>query len=338
MKIAFFEGEKWERTHFKKSSLGKEHSLFFYHDPLTSENIPSDSTDAEILSVFIYSKVDKKVLDKFPRLKMIATRSTGFDHIDLKECRHRGIPVSNVPYYGENTVAEHTFALILSLSRKVHQAYIKTTSADFTIQGLQGFDLKGKTLGIVGAGKIGLHVIKIARGFGMNVLAYDPNRNSFLEEIMEFKYTDLANLLKNSDIISVHTPHNKYTHHIINMENIKTIKKGALLINTARGACVDTNSIIYGLDNHILAGAGLDAFEGEDLIKEDQALLYNDLSKNNLKTILQNNILLRNEKVVITPHIAFNSKEAIMRILDTTIANIHKFIAGTPINVVKLKV
>ncbi len=333
MKIAIFETEKWEKKHLKKSEL-KKYNLIFYKQELNEDFIPDESNEIEIISTFIYSKINKRVLDKFPSLKMIATRSTGYDHIDIRECKKRNIVISNVPYYGENTVAEHTFALILALSRKVHQAYIKTTKGDFSIKGLQGFDLKGKTLGIIGAGKIGLHVIKIAKGFGMKVLAYDVVKNSFLEEILEFKYTDLDEVLKKSDIISIHTPYNKHTHHIINMNNIKIIKKGALLINTARGVCVDTNAIIYGLENNILSGVGLDAFEGEDLIKEDQALLYKDLPKDKLKTVLQNNILLRNERVVITPHIAFNSKEAIIRILDTTVKNIICFLNNKPENIV----
>ncbi len=140
--------------------------------------------------------------------------STGFDHIDLAECRKRKIKVANVPYYGENTVAEHTFALILSLSRNIHRAYIRALRGDHSIEGLKGFDLKGKTLGVIGAGHIGLHVIRIAKSFGMNVLAYDTRENRFLAEVLDFQYVPLEFLLKKSDIITLHVPYNKNTHHL----------------------------------------------------------------------------------------------------------------------------
>ncbi len=333
MKIGIFEIERWEKSYLKKSPL-QNHELIFFKQELNAETLVPELSQLDVVSTFIYSKVDKKVFDHLKNLKMIATRSTGFDHIDMEYANKKNIVVSNVPYYGENTVAEHTFALILSLSRNLHKAYTQTISGNVSIKDLQGFDLKGKTLGVIGAGKIGLHVIKMARGFDMNVLVYDVHKDNFLSEILEFKYTDLESLIRKSDIVSLHTPYNKYTHHIINKENIKLFKKGSLLINTARGGCIETEAIIYGLENNILGGVGLDAFEGEDLLKEDQALLYHDLSKEKLETILQNNILLKNEKVVITPHIAFNSKEAVMRILDTSVQNILGFIAGEPQNMI----
>ncbi len=332
MKIGIFEIEKWEKNYLKKSLLAN-HELYFFKQELNNKTVTSlNIKDLDIISTFIYSKIDKPVIDYLSSLKMISTRSTGFDHIDTDYAAQKNISVSNVPYYGENTVAEHTFALILSLSRNLHKAYTQTLSGRFSIKELQGFDLKGKTLGVIGAGKIGLHVIKMAKGFDMKVLVYDINRDNFLSEILDFTYTDMENLLKKSDIITIHTPYNKHTHHIINMNNIKLFKRGSILINTARGGCVETEAIIYGLENNILAGAGLDAFEGEDLLKEDQALLYHDLSREKLETILQNNILLKNEKVVITPHIAFNSREAVMRILDTSVKNIIGFIEGKPQN------
>ena len=269
-----------------------------------------------------------------PRLKMVATRSTGYDHIDLKAARRRGIAVANVPSYGENTVAEHTFALFLSLSRNVHKAYLKTTQADFSLEGLQGFDLKGKILGVVGAGHIGLHVIKIAKGFGMKVLAYDVRRQPFLSEVLDFQYASLNELLQASDIVTLHTPYGPQTHHLINRPAIQQMKRGALLINTARGSLVETDALVWGLDQGIVGGAALDVLEGEDLIKEERQLLSADFSKEKLVTALKNHILLHRENVVITPHIAFFSKEALQRIVETTVSNIFNFLSGTPTNLV----
>ena len=332
MKITFFETQNWEKAILKKKL--KKHSLKFYKEPLTLDNV-KEAKDSEIISVFIYSKINKDILKKLPKLKLITTRSTGFDHIDLKECKKRNINVCNVPFYGENTVAEHTFALILSLSRNIHKAYNRTIREDYTIKGLKGFDLKGKTLGVIGAGHIGLHVIRIARAFGMNVLAYDIHQDSFLSEILEFKYVPLKELLEKSDIITLHTPNTKSTYHLINKKTIKSIKRGALLINTARGTVVDTSALIEALDKGILSGAGLDVLEGEKLIKEEKQLLYEDDKIDILKKIVKDHILLSKDNVVFTPHIAFYSQEALERILNTTIQNIIDFMSKTPCNIIK---
>jgi D-lactate dehydrogenase len=294
--------------------------------------------DADVLSVFIHSQVTRDKLDRMPNLRFIATRSTGYDHIDLEACNQRGIPVSNVPRYGENTVAEHTFALILSLSRKIHKAYQRTVAGDFSLNNLEGFDLKGKTIGVVGAGSIGLHVIRIAKGFGMNVIAYDVRPNQLIAEVLGFEYVPLETLLAESDIISLHAPYLPATHHLINAETIKLIKPGALLINTARGALVDTDALIEALNAGILSGAGLDVLEGEELIEEEERLLHAPEASEQLRAALRRHLLLRRPDVVITPHMAFFSKEARERILDTTIANIHAFEEGHPANVVNAPV
>ena len=271
MKIAFFEIKDWEKNYLRKRL--KNHSIVFFKESLSLKNV-QNVKDFDIVSVFIYSKIGREIIQKLPRLRLIVTRSTGFDHIGLRECKKRKITVCNVPFYGENTVAEHTFALILSLSRNIHKSYLRTTREDYSIEGLKGFDLKGKTLGVVGAGHIGLNVVKIAKGFGMRVLVYDINENQFLAEILGFDYVPLKELLKKSDIISLHVPYNKNTHHLINKKTIKLIKRGAFLINTARGGVVDTEALIEALDKKILAGVGLDVLEGEKLIKEEKQLLY----------------------------------------------------------------
>ena len=218
MKIAFFEITAKEKKLLIKQL--KQHELLFFEEALTIDNV-SKVKDVNAVSMFIYSELEKAVLVKMPKLKLIATRSTGFDHVDVGYCNKQKITVCNVPYYGENTVAEHTFALILSLSRNVHKSYVRTLQNDFSIDGLIGFDLKGKVMGVVGAGHIGLHVIRIAKGFGMEVKAFDTNQDSFLAEVLDFEYVSFGELLKTADIISLHVPYNKHTHHLINRENIK---------------------------------------------------------------------------------------------------------------------
>ena len=331
MKIAFFEIKGWEKKFLRKRLKG--HQLEFYNGPLNSENV-NKIKNFDIVSVFIYSKIDKHILSKLSRVKLIATRSTGFDHIDLNECRRKGITVCNVPFYGENTVAEHTFALILSLSRNIHKSYMRTIRSDFSIDGLRGFDLKGKTIGVLGAGHIGLHVIRTAKGFGMEVLAYDVNQDHFLAEVLGFKYTSFEEVLKNSDIITLHVPYNKSTHHLINKDTIRLIKKGAILINTSRGGIVDIESLIEALDKKILSGVGLDVLEGEELIKEEKQLLYDPKKLHILGDIIKDHILLRRDNVVFTPHIAFYSREALERILDTTVENIINCLSEKPQNVI----
>jgi D-lactate dehydrogenase len=291
--------------------------------------------DFDALSVFIYSKIDEQIIQEIPNLKLVTTRSTGFDHIDLDVCKKRGITVCNVPSYGENTVAEHTFALILSLSRNMCKACIRRFEQDFSIEGLEGFDLKGKTIGVVGTGQIGLHVIRIAKGFGMNVVAYDVRQNKLLSEVLEFEYVTLEDLLARSDVITLHVPHMKATHHLMNKDTFKLVKKGAILINTARGSIVDTEALIDALDKKILAGAGLDVFEGEEVIKEEKQLLYEPKNLEVLASLVKDHILLSKDNVVFTPHIAFYSKEALERILETTVENVAAFVSGKPQNVVQ---
>jgi D-lactate dehydrogenase len=269
-----------------------------------------------------------------PGVKLVATRSTGYDHIDLASCAARGIPVCNVPRYGENTVAEHTFGLMLTLTRNIHKAYLRTVAGDFSLKGLEGTDIKGKTLGVVGTGSIGLHVIRTAIGFGMNVIAYDVKPNPVFADVLGYRYASLDDLLAQSDIISMHAPYLPATHHLINKETIARIKRGAILINTARGGLVDTEALIDALDQGILAGAGLDVFEGEELMEEEERLMRAPEAGEQLRMLVRQHILLRRPDVVITPHIAFFSKEARERILDTTIANIQAFYEGHPRNVV----
>lgn len=333
MKAVFFETEPWEKRFLARALKPLGLKVQFVPEPLTERTLPS-ARDAEILSVFIYSRLTRSLVSKLRKARLIATRSTGFDHIDLKACRARKIRVANVPSYGENTVAEHTFALILALSRNLHKAYVRTVRGDFSLEGLQGFDLKGKMIGVVGAGKIGLHVIKMARGFGMEVLACDSRKNPFLAEVLDFRYAELPELLRRSDIVTLHLPYSAESRHLMSRKNFSLMKRGALLINTARGGLVDTDALVWALDQGKVGGAGLDVLEGEELVKEERQLLEKDFPKERLITLLKNHILLHRENVVITPHIAFDSREALQRILETTVSNLRGFLENRPANLV----
>lgn len=330
-KSAFFEMEDWGIEHIQKKELTERIDIF--QERLSAKSAVM-APDAEIVSVFIHSEVNSEVLDALPSLKLIATRSTGFDHIDVQACTERGILVANVPRYGENTVAEHAFGLILALSRKIYHAVIHTTRLDFSTEGLRGFDLYGKTIGVIGAGAIGMHVIRIAKGFGMNVLAYDTHQQQLLEEVLGYKYVSLEELLSRSDVISLHVPLIPPTHHLINHDTIKLIKPGAILINTARGAIVDTSALVTALNEGIIAGAGLDVLEGEEEITEEAQLIAESLPVEKLRTVVQNYALLHRDNVIITPHIGFYSVEAEERIMDTTVNNIVAFREGKPQNII----
>lgn len=315
-------------------------AVFWHSEPLTAETAGAESERVTHLCVFIHSRVDAAALARFPALRGVATRSTGFDHIDLTTCAARDIPVSTVPRYGENTVAEHTFALILDLSRNVHKAYARTVAGNFSLEGLMGFDLKGRTLGVIGVGSIGLHVIRIARAFGMRVVAYDVRPSPLMAEVLDFTYASLEDTLTQADIVTLHAPSVPSTYHLINRERLRLMKRGALLINTARGSLVDTEALLWALDEGILAGAGLDVLEGEELITEDQALLARSeqqVTEEQLRTVLRANALLRRPDVVITPHVAFYSQEALRRILDTTVGNLAAMVEGAPENLAKVR-
>lgn len=331
LKIAFLEIKDWEAEYVRNQFAGYD---VLISDKTTGKINLQELKDIEVLSIFIYSAISEKVLAALPKLKFIATRSTGFDHIDLEATERRNIYIANVPAYGEHTVAEHTFALILALTHNIHRAYVRTIRGTFSFEGLQGMDLKGKVIGVIGAGYIGLYVIKFARAFGMDVLVYDVKKHPFLPEIMGYRYVAMDELLANSDVISLHVPYNPKTHHLIGHHNIGKIKRGAILINTARGALMDTTALTKALDEGILSGAGLDVLEEEGLIKEERQVLYEDTSKEKLRTAIENHILLNRENVVITPHIAFYSKEAIQRILDVTLLNIRRFLEGRPENLI----
>ena len=333
MNIHYFSGEAWEEAYVRGKLPGE--TIEFHPESLAAYPDLTDP-EAEVLCTFIESPIAEAEMSRFPALKLIATRSTGFDHIDLVAAKVRGIAVANVPFYGENTVAEFAFALILALSRHIIDADERVReTGTFSLTGLRGFDLAGKTLGVVGTGHIGAHVIRMAQGFGMKIIGFDAYPNADLSHTLGFTYMPLPELLAQADIITLHVPYNDQTHHLINTENIDSIKKGAYLINTARGAVVETSALVEALKSGILAGAALDVLEEEGDLGEGAALLTAPHpNADELKIVLEDRYLIDHPRVIVTPHTAFNTQEAVERIIDTTVDNIMHFESGAPTNVV----
>ncbi len=330
-KIGIFEIEGWEKEFFEKEL--PEHNLYFSEKTITAEHLPEEK-DFTILSIFVGSKLTKEVLENFPNLKLITTRSTGFDHIDLNYCKEKGIVVCNVPAYGSETVAEWTIGLMLCLMRKIYYAIDQVKeSGSLDLKNLRGEELANKTLGIIGTGKIGKEVAKRAKAFNMKLLGFDLYPDEKFANEIGLKYVSLDELLANSDVITIHCLLNESTYHLINKENIKKVKRGAYLINTARGEIVETEALIFALKEGILKGVALDVLEEERFLKEElELLLSQGQSLETLKSALENHILMEMPNVLITPHNAFNSKEAVERIVLTTIENIKSFIDNRPIN------
>ncbi len=337
-KLTFFAVKQWEEEYLqdKIRLIAPDAKVSFSQNILDRNHLPPD-TDADIISVFVDSTIDSAVIDKFPNLKFITTRSTGFDHIDLSACKKKGITVSTVPSYGEHTVAEFAFALILALSRKIFAAYSRIKDeGSFSFAGLQGFDLRGKTIGVVGTGHIGRFSIVIAKGFGMNVVACDPSPKEQMAKELGFEYKSFDDLLAVSDVVTIHVPYLPATHHLFNEQKLSLMKKTAILINTSRGQIVDTQALVKALKDGIIGGAGLDVLEEEAVIKDEMEFLKKgSMVGHDLKTIIANHVLIDLPNVIITPHNAFNTTEALRRILDTTVENIKNYLAGTPVNTVK---
>ena len=332
MKILYCYNEDWERDFVTERLTG--HELVFVKGTLQEQHeLPAD---AEALSLFVNSSASAELLGKLPALKLIATRSTGYDHIDTNYAKEKGIAVAYVPTYGENTVAEFAFALLLSLSRKICDAYDQVrTTGSFSQLELRGLDLKGKTIGIVGTGHIGMHAIAMARGFDMRILAYDVKENAEAAGRLGFNYLPFEELLAQSDILSLHAPYNERTHHMINRESIKKMKRGSILINTARGGLVESEALVAALEDGTVAGAGLDVLEGEGFMDNEVALLASEAPQvEDLKRALANQYFIDHPRVIVTPHNAYNTREAIERILGTTCENIVSFAQSRPIHLI----
>lgn len=311
------------------------HDVIFHNGSL--DTFVGDTAGIECVSIFVNSHINSDLIVRFPNLKLIATQSTGYDHIDIASAKEKGIMVASVPAYGEKTVAEFTFALLLSISRNLFEAHERVIrNGSFSSDGLMGFDLNGKTIGVVGTGRIGKNVIRIAQGFSMNVIAFDLYPDTAFAEEMKFSYVPLERLVAESDIITLHIPGGKGTDKMIGKEQIEKMKKGVVIINTARGSLIDTEALASGLKNEIVGAAGLDVLSEEGYVDDELELLNAPHPQtDNLRTLLLNHYLIDHPHVVITPHTAFNTKEALQRILDVTCDNIIAFSKGESLNILK---
>lgn len=318
MKITFFGIESWQKEYLKQRILG--HEVKYFEKPL-HEVKDKEIYESEIICVFVFCKANKQTLSKFKNLKLIATMSAGFDHIDLDYCKKNNVVVTNASGYGDNTVAEMVFSLLLNLTRNTHLAHARAKKGELSFEGFLGQDLRGKTLGVLGTGRIGQNSVKIANGFGMKVIAYDAYPNYDLNQSLGFEYVDKETLLANSDFITIHTPLFKSTHHMINKEAVQKMKQGVIIINTSRGPVIDTLALYEGLKSGKIAAAGLDVLEDELQMKEHKKVTGIDK-----KIVDINKKLLKMDNVIITPHLAFYTKEAITRILDITLTNIYDLI------------
>lgn len=323
--------EKWQAEFLSKNLEG--HEVIPLSESLSVE-VAKDYPETECLVVFVTSPVTPEIFETLPKLKFVATRSTGYDHINLEVAKSRSVSVATVPFYGENTVAEHAMALLLSLARKLPQSFARIKEGKFEYEGLRGWDLKDKTLGVVGGGHIGIHVARMAVGFEMKVLVFDLHQDSALSAKVGFQYASLDDIYQQADIISLHLPLNEHTQHILNNEAFDKMKDGVYIINTARGGLIDSGALIEALKVGKVAGAGLDVLEGEDVLMDELDLIADPKLKDKMLTLLENHILMDMENVIVTPHNAFNSNEALARIFETTVANIRAFVAGEPTNLV----
>jgi D-lactate dehydrogenase len=343
MKIDFTETEEFEEDFFKATLA--EHDLRFV------SAVEEVDPEAEILCIYITSRIDAAFLDAHPPLKLITTRSAGHDHIDVSECSQRDVIVCEVPGTNANTVAEHTFALMLALSRRLLEVSQVKKERHFSFARWRGFELENKTLGVIGTGEIGRRVTHLALAFGMKVLAYDPYQQADIAEGV--RYVALDELLAESHVISLHTPLTAETFHLLDREAFAKCRRGAIIINTARGGVIDTDALVEALDAGIIGGAGLDVLEEESVMRKDAHEIVTDQIVERLQNappeeatargpdgIKQIERLFRNERllarpnVVFTPHVAFNSIETVERMQAMTVENIRAFLAGKPINVV----
>ncbi len=342
VKVAYFNVDAITKAYYEKNPLKSEVKTIFFEkspDALTPEELEKVK-DAEVISVFVSAiDVGEKVLSQFPKLKLIAVRSTGYNNVDMDYCRSHGIELVNVPGYGDSTVAEYAFGLLLIISRKINRAFHDIKKGDVRTADYLGFDLKGRTIGVVGTGAIGRYMIRLAKGFDMKVLAYDLYPNEQTAKDMGFTYVSMDELLCESDIVSLHCPMTKENYHLLDKEAFKKMKDGAIVINTARGELIDTEELYKALNSGKLGGAGLDVMEYETSVIHDDLFLASAKAQgaDSLLRSLINHRLMQLPNVVVTPHVAFNSIDAVHRILKTANDNIDSFLSGKVVNSVLKK-
>lgn len=325
MKVAVFSTKPYDQVSFEQANRPHGHDFTFLEARLTPSTVSlAHEAEAEAVCVFINDEVNRKVLEKLAKLgiRLVALRCAGFNNVDLAAAKELGITVVRVPAYSPYAVAEHAVGLILMLNRRLYRAYNRVRDDNFALNGLLGFDLHGKTVGIVGTGKIGQCFAQIMKGFGCRLLAYDVYPNQACIDL-GVSYVDLPDLFAQSDVISLHCPLLPATYHLINDETIQHMKPGVMLINTSRGALMDTKAVIEGIKS------GQIGYLGTDVYEEEEDLFFEDLSG----TIIQDDtfqLLQSFSNVVITAHQAFFTQEALGNIADTTLTNISTFAKDEP--------
>ena len=325
MKVAVFDTHHFERSPLREANQKFNHELVFLETRLSSTTA-SLSAGFTVVSSFANDQLDSAALEILSAsgVKLIALRSAGFNHVDLVAADRNGIQVVRVPAYSPFSVAEHAVCLIMALNRKIHRAYARVRELNFNLDGLVGFDLHGKTVGVIGAGRIGAAFCRIMHGFGCRILIYDLEKNPSLNDLSSIEYVSLEKLYESSDIVSLHVPLTPETRHLIDLITLGKMKKGVMLINTSRGALIDTNALVQSLKSGHIAAAGLDVYE------EEENVFFNDLSGK----VLQDDLLARLltfPNVLITSHQGFLTAEALQGIAETTLMNISDFENGLPL-------
>ncbi len=314
MKVAFFDTKPYDKIWFDRlcESYGHTIKYFDYH---LNEDTAVLASGFDAVCVFVNDTVSREVVGILCEngVRLLALRCAGYNNVDLEAARDR-LRVVRVPNYSPSAVAEHAMALLLSVNRRTYRAYIRTRDNNFSINGLMGIDLYGKTMGVVGTGRIGRTFIDIARGFRMNIVAYDP----FPEPDSSIKYVSLDELFSISDVISLHCPLTRDTYHLVNSDRVRQMKPGAIIINTSRGALIDTKALLDGLKSKKIGGAGLDVYE------EEEDIFFEDLS-NEIVEDDDLTRLLSFPNVLITSHQAFFTSEAMQAIATVTLENISAF-------------
>ena len=319
MKVAFYDTKPYDRASFEPLGAANQIRFKFFEDKLTEDTAPL-ARGCDAVCVFVNDNVNAAVIDLLcdMGIRVLLLRCAGFNNVDLRHASGK-LTVLRVPAYSPYAIAEHAMALLLTSIRRIHKAYIRTRDFNFSLTNMVGFDLHGKTVGVVGTGKIGRCFINICRGFGMKVLCYDP----FPADDSSLSYVPLDRLFRESDIISFHCPLTPETHHVVNAESLATMKKGVVLINTSRGALIDSEALLAGIKSRKVGAACLDVYEEEsDIFFED-----------NSGHILEDDTLARlisMPNVIVTSHQAFLTEEALANIADTTVRNLLDFAEGKP--------
>lgn len=321
MKVSIFSVKEFEKPYIEQANNGR-HELDLYTEALSEETVEKINGTEAVIS-FPTDDASEKVLQKLKErnIQYLTTRSAGFDHIDLKVAEKLGIKIANVPKYSPNAIAEHAVGMMLILNRKLMTAEKNISEYDFRLNGLIGFDMNGKSVGILGAGKIGAVTAKILHGFGCKILIFDPVKNEALIEKYDAEYLSLDEVLAQSDIITIHAPHNEKTHKMVNADTISKMKDGVMLINCGRGKIVDTEALIEGLKNGKIGSAGLDVYENE------KGLFFYDHTNEILKDDLFAR-LLAFKNVMITGHMAFLTKTALKNMAGIAFDNINAWQEG----------